>query len=166
MEVSMRTAIATWGLAAASLVLCAASPIPKDYSGPVARIFDSFTGQQDGGVAFFYLDKINGLTQTIIANAGRGAEMTPVVWGRRVLAEPATFRIAGRTHYAAPILDLTHKGYLVAGEVTFTPQANHTYSVRGVLAPGGSSVWIEDETGAIMDKKIEKNDAAVGILQR
>jgi len=151
---------------------CATNPIPAGYTGPLSQISDTFTIDGNGAVDFFYLAKINGnttdnaLVATLQANSGRGFSMNPVPFYRSVPAQTATFSIVGRTHYAAPILELTHKVYQVAGDVSFTPTAGHVYQVKGVLAADGSSVWIEDETGSVMDKRIELKNSALGILQK
>ena len=161
-------------LAACALALggCVSNPIPVRYTGPVARIADSVNTTGSNGVNFFYLAKINGkkignsLTETAHDNAGRGFSMDPVRVGRDVPARAAVFTITGRTHYAAPILELMHTVYEVSGNVRFTPQPNHSYEVRGILSDAGSSVWIEDETGAVMDKKITSKHSALGIFQK
>jgi len=122
---------------------------------------------------FFYLARVNGrrvdnsLSQTSQANYGRGFSLTPVPVSRDIPSEPAKFTIYGRTHYAAPILELMNKVYEISGDVSFTPVAGRTYTVKGKLADEGSSVWIEDETGATMDKKIEiKGPATLNFLQK
>ena len=92
--------------------------------------------------------------------------MDPVPFARDVPAQAAVFTITGRTHYAAPILALTKKVYQVSGDVSFAPTPGHLYTVKGVLAASGSSVWIEDEAGHIMDRKIERQKSALGLLQK
>ncbi len=163
------------GVAAIALLAlcgCATDPVPAGYTGPLSHVSDTFTPAENGGVDFFYVAKINGATvdnalfSTMQANAGRGFAMSPVPFDRNVPAQTATFSIVGRTHYAAPIIELTHKVYQVSGDVSFAPAAGHNYLVKGVLSAAGSSVWIEDETGSVMDKKIELKDSALGILRK
>lgn len=94
--------------------------------------------------------------------------MTPAVIGRSVAAEASTFTIVGRTHYAAPILELLNKTYEISGETKFAPEPNGYYMVKGVLGDNYSAVWIEEiSTGAVVGQKIEvKGSTALGILQK
>jgi len=165
--------------AAASLVACAlflcgcvSNPIPDGYTGPLARISDSYTPTNNGGFDFFYLAEVNGknidnsLARTAQTNAGMGFSMNPVIIGRYVPARSAVFTITGRTLYAAPILDLANTIYEVTGNIRFTPQPDHSYKVRGILSDTGSSVWIEDQNGAVIVKKFESKNSALGFFQK
>jgi hypothetical protein len=125
------------------------------------------------GIDFFYLDKLNGrkiyqsLAATTQANQGNGFSMEPVMIKRDVPAQTATFTIIGRTHFAAPIQELSNKVYQVAGDVTFTPAPDASYVVKGTLGPGYSAVWIEGKSGAVMGKKIEiQGDATLNFLEK
>jgi hypothetical protein len=95
-------------------------------------------------------------------------EMEPRVIERNVPAVAGTFTIVGRTHYAAPVLELAEKVYRVSGDVRFTPQPDHRYILRGSLDESHSEVWIEDMgTGEIMDRKIEVDgSSALGFFQK
>jgi len=162
--------------AAAMLSGCGTTPsMPQDYDGPIATITDSAAHGSTGGLDFFFLQKIDGneiensLGDTAKANSGMGLSMRPVVIERRVPAQqPATFTIVGRTHYAAPILELTNTVYEVSGDVKFAPLPNHVYMVQGSLRKNHSAVWIEDEsTGEVMGRKIEKDgSAALGFFSK
>jgi hypothetical protein len=160
---------------AAMLSGCGTTPsMPQDYDGPIATITDSAVRGSTDGLDFFFLQKINGneiensLADTAQANSGMGLSMRPVVIERRVPTEPATFTIVGRTHYAAPILELTNTVYEVSGNVKFAPLPNHVYMVQGSLRKNHSAVWIEDEsTGEVMGRKIEKDgSAALGFFSK
>ena len=162
-------------LFAAGVVLaaCATNPIPEGYTGPIAHIADTVVAGSGRSVDIFYLGKINGrminnaLDATISANQGQGFNMKPEVITRDVPAQQATFTIVGRTHYAAPILELTNKVYQVRGDVAFAPLANESYVVKGVLGPTYSAVWIEDSKGSVVDKKIEVHGSAeLGFMQK
>ncbi len=158
----------------ALLAACTANPVPEGYSGPTARIADSWTPRGAESADFFYLAAIDGrriesdLSVTAAANYGQGFSLTPVDYGRNVPARPAAFAVVGRTHYAAPILELLNRVYEVKGEVRFTPAPGRSYVVKGVLGDDYSAVWIEDEaTGAPVAPKIEiKGNAALGILEK
>lgn len=144
---------------------CTSSPVPEGYTGPLAHIEDSTGNSETPGVDFFVLDAVNGqainesIAATLSANYGQGFYMQPVVVGRDVPAQRATFTIRGTTHYAAPILALTNTVFRIEGQVTFTPAANGRYVVRGKLGKHHSAVWIEEVgTGRVMDRKIERRD--------
>jgi hypothetical protein len=97
-----------------------------------------------------------------------GAYMNPVVIGRDVPAQPQTFTISGRTHYAAPILAMVQTVHGLSGDIRFVPLGGHMYDVKGVFGDSYSAVWIEDEQSrAIMDHKIEVNGAAtLGLFEK
>jgi len=148
--------------------------VPDGYTGPLAKIQDTFTPRSDRAADFFILDRVSGkqvdnaLRATTMQNQGRGFAMDVVGYTRDVPAVAAIFSIKGRTHYAAPILELTNKVYQVKGDISFAPQTNRTYVVRGVLGPDYSAVWIEEaETKAVIGNKIEiKGDASLGALEK
>lgn len=153
---------------------CATSPIPEGYTGPLASISDSATPRSSTSIDFFMLSKVNGriihdsVAGTSSANYGRGFAMTPVVVKRDVPAQPATFTISGRTHYAAPILALTGKVYAISGDIEFTPEPNGRYVVKGEMSDRHSVVWLEDAaTGAVIGRKIEtEGKSTLGILEK
>ena len=137
------------------------------YAGPSARFTDTETLSDYDSVNFFYLEKIdgrkirNGLQATQSANYGHGAQLVPVSVYRDVPTAPAHFTIVGRTHYPTPILEMANTIYRVSGDISFTPVANHTYLVKGVLGATYSAVWIEDaQTYEKIGQKIEVNGSA------
>jgi len=164
--------VATLAACALSLCGCMSNPIPNGYTGPVARISDSYTPTNNKGLNFFYLAKVNGKNidnspaRTAQANAGMGFSMNPVIIGRYVPARSAVFTIIGRTYYGAPILDLANTVYEVSGNIRFTPQADHSYKVKGILSDTGSSVWIEDQNGTVIVKKFESRDSALDLFEK
>jgi hypothetical protein len=161
-------------LAAALLSACTTNPVPEGYTGPLAKIQDTFTQRSERAVDMFFVDKVNGkkvenaLTATTSRNYGRGFAMEAVAYVRDVPAAAATFSLTGRTHYAAPILELTNPVYEVKGDVNFAPAANRTYIVRGELRADYAAVWLEDaETKAVIGSKIElKGDPSLGVLEK
>lgn len=150
------------------------SPVPENYTGPVAIVKDSVKPYSTRKADFFYLSDIDGRKiansriATLSANQGRGMYMKPVVLSRVVPAQASRFKIFGRTEYAAPILSLTSTVYQVAGEIQVTLEADKTYVVKGELGENYSSVWIEEEgNGNIIGEKIEvKGSAALGVLEK
>jgi len=157
----------------ASLILTTAcsSPykrsIPEGYTGPTAHILDTIEMDGKSKADFFYISKINGnrvknaFSETYKYTEGRGMHMYPVQHSREVPTFQNSFKIIGRTGYAAPIQALTGTVYEVKGIVNFTPEKDKTYQVKGSLTETSSSVWIEDTvTKKIMDKKIQINGSA------
>lgn len=161
-------------LSAILIAGCTHSPIPEGYSGPTAQISDSQTRRGSTSADFFYVSAINGvsidnsLDATVRTNEDRGFAMDPVVLTRKIPAQPATFAIKGRTHYAAPILELANPVYQVSGTTSFAPVPNSTYVVKGVLGENYSAVWIADAvTGAVMGQKVEvRGSSSLGILEK
>jgi hypothetical protein len=140
----------------------APQPVPKGYTGPVARINDTWSPVSDTKVHFFELQKIDGREvqassySTMERNRGRGFFMEPILETREVPAGAVTLKIAGVTHVAADILAFGGKMYFVSGEVPVTLEAGKTYRVTGVLSKEYSAVWLEDDKGAVVSTKIEK----------
>ena len=170
----MRTVV-TIAAIATLISACVTNPIPDDYTGPRATINDTYGKTWSERAAnFFFVDEVDGkniadaLSATTQSNYGRGFELQPAAYSRQVPAQSATFTIVGRTHYAAPILELTNPVYQVKGTVTFTPQPNHYYVVKGTLTPEYSAVWIEDvETKAVVGNKVEvKGKATLGVMEK
>lgn len=166
--------IAVAALAALLVAGCTTNPVPEGYTGPTANVADSYTQRGGTGVDFFFLAKVDGhavyesLTATAVANSGNGFAMTPSVVERPIPAKPSTVTIKGRTHYAAPILELANTVYEISGDVAFNPLPNHSYVVKGVLEEAHSAVWIEDKaTGQVVGNKIEvEGSTALGLLEK
>jgi hypothetical protein len=158
----------------ALLAACTSNPVPEGYRGPTARVADSWVGRGDHSADFFYVAAIDGrqiqndLSFTEGANYGNGFSLTPFSYDRNVPAQAAAFTIVGRTHYAAPLLEMVNRVYEVRGEVHFAPEPNHSYIVTGKLGDGYSAVWIEDATtGQPVTARVEiKGSAALGLLEK
>jgi hypothetical protein len=150
------------------------SPIPENYSGPLATIKDSVKSYGVRKADLFYVTHVNEIkiedsrSKTRQVNYGRGMNMTPVVLERKVPAQSSTVKIVGRTEYAAPILALTNTVYEISGDVKFTPEKDRAYIVKGELGENYSAVWIEDsESNVIVGEKIEiKGSAKLGTFQK
>jgi hypothetical protein len=155
---------------------CAAidTAVPQGYSGPVSIVKDSIRTRGSSQAEFFYLAEVDGrriedsLRRTMVRNQGLGFHMTPALVERNVPAKASTYRITGRTGYAAPILALTNPVYEVTGTVSFTPEPYKTYVVRGELGASYAAVWMEEEgTQKIVGEKIEvRGSSELGILQK
>ncbi|WP_299494174.1 hypothetical protein [uncultured Shewanella sp.] len=134
------------------------SPIPKDYSGPITTIDDSFTIQSSRTADMFYIEKINNKNVYNAARASSGASagknglLITRGYTHRLPAAETTLFLSGATMHGAPIGYILNAGsnYGVQGEVIFKPEADKHYLVSGELTQEHSSVWIEDMHGNIV----------------
>jgi hypothetical protein len=125
-------------------------PVEKGYVGATAKLADSATS--DGGrcASFFFLESYaghdvqNSLIATQRRNSGRGLAMAIEGYSRQVPAQEATFHIVGRTHCAAPIIEVGNTVYMIEGDVKFAPQGDGQYTIKGELREDYSAVWVED----------------------
>lgn len=158
--------IALWG--------CTTNPVPEGYTGPVAKITDTYNYRSDTAYDFFVVTKVNGkrieesVSTTAALNEGRGFAMRVFAISRKVPAEEATFTVMGRTHYAAPILAMVNPVYEITGDIKFTPLPNHDYYVEGKMDDDHSVIWIRDNTThqQVADKIEIKGSTRVGLLQK
>ena len=167
--------IPAMALALLALCACVGNPEPEDDGGPIATVADTADKDSSGGVDFFFVEKVGGrkvstsLAATARASEGMGFSMRPVLLDHAVPAgTPVTVTITGRTHYGAPIQEMTNTIYQVSGDVTFTPVATHVYDVKGYLREDRSAVWIVDNvTGDLVGKKVLlKGSAALGFFSK
>ena len=139
------------------------SPLPEGYSGPKARVSDTFYAVSPTKIHFFQVAKVNerqiatSSMTTAEENRGRGLAMSPTLETRYIPAPESLLRIEGVTHVAADILAFGGGMYHVEGEVSVHLEPNREYFVRGVLGKGYSAVWIEDGRGQVVSEKIEKH---------
>src|SRR6202789_893844 len=110
--------IPAMALALLALCACAGNPAPEDDGGPIATVADTADKGGSGGVDFFFVEKIDGrkvptsLAAAARANEGMGFSMRPVLLDHAVPAgTPVTVTITGRTHYGAPIQEMTNTIY-------------------------------------------------------
>jgi hypothetical protein len=139
---------------------CATPSIPQDYSGPRAVIADSTRMRGWIGVDYFVLQAIDGrpIRDSMDASVSYGNRpiKSSAALTREVPGRAASFTIAGITRYATAIEELRHPAYRIAGTVSFAPEPDGQYVVRGMLEEQGQAVWIEDaRTGAVMGRRIE-----------
>lgn len=147
-------------LALVSLCGCVTAPIPENYSGPIATIRDSANSETSSRAQFYYVSEIDGqrirtvLGATRSANQGRGFSLSPVTFARDVPARLSTFTIEGRIGYGAPIQEIVNQStvYSIERRITFTPESNKTYVVKGTLTAERKEVWLEEaDTGKRID---------------
>lgn len=128
------------------------NPIPKGYAGPVAKISDSFIYDDSTHSRFFYVSEIDGnlvesnLNETRRANRGKGFSMEPLPKSRDIPAGRVTLKLAARVEYAAPILAILNSSKVYSAErmVELEALPNVSYVVKGELAEGNSTVWLEN----------------------
>lgn len=148
-----------WMAAACAMVFagCTTTPIPKDYSGPLATVQDTAQSETGSRAQFYYLSEIDGrridnvLGETRKANQGRGFSLSPVSFRRDVPAQATTLKLEARVGYGAPIQELVNAStmYTVERMVNVKLESNKTYVVKGVLSAEKKDVWLEDQaTGA------------------
>ncbi len=147
-----------------TLAACATyrNPLPDTYSGPKAKLLDSVTNYNGTKADYFFLYKYNGQsirqTYDVSVDNSRGNGfmlLPPEIVARDVPAEEGRYYLIGRTHYAAPVQELTHGVYMAKGELSFTPETGATYVIRGTLGESLAEVWIENSaTGQIVSKKL------------
>jgi hypothetical protein len=148
--------------------------IPAGYTGPKANIEDTRKYYSGSHVDLFYLTHVDGMEidnarfKTLRENRGRGFSMSAITATNPIPARPVVLTLNARTMYGAPILELANAIYQVNGEVSFTPEADKRYLVKGVLGEDYSAVWLEEsDTQAVVGKKIEAiGSAKLGILQK
>ena len=138
------------------------NPIPDGYSGPLALLSDTANSISSSKAHYFQLVKVDGRsveTSTMYAlekNYGRGLSMTAFTTGRKIPVGKSVLSIEGVTYFAAPILALKGGNYSVRGEVEVEIKAEETYFVKGTLSKNHSAVWVENNQGNIVSKKVEK----------
>ncbi len=142
-----------------------ADPMPSGYEGPKARIYDSYSHNASSSAHFFVVNAVNGQPiedsghRTKSAMAGRSLTMRPQMVGRWVPAEEQTFTITGYVQYSSKAQEMMGEDMTVTGDITFKPNPNGRYKVKGKLSEEISYVWIEDHRGVQVGDKIEATPA-------
>ncbi len=115
-------------------------------------IKDSVTPYSTRKADFFYLDEINGrpvlnsAVQTRIANTGRGTDsLVPNMVENKVPLQASVFKITGHTEYSAPVQAMLYHVDSISGTVSFTPEKDKIYVVKGDLDEAHSVIWVEEE---------------------
>jgi hypothetical protein len=142
------------------------SPVPEGYTGEVATLRDSAKRRSVGSAYMFFAKKIDGRMVTNIARSSRSASygmgnnLTISNTVRKLPLRPVTLTLVAEVIYAAPIVQMFDRDHSkpLEGEVTFTPEANKNYSVKGTMNLSYSAVWIEDSEGREVTKRIEVRD--------
>lgn len=156
------------GVAIATLLTgCATrySPVPDGYTGPLVQLTDSVRTEDWSKAQIFAVVEIDGRpvdnSFNVSANAsyGKGMALTALEHTRQVVPRPMTVKLRGSHATAAPIHEIASKMagtfYSVEGTVSFEPQPDKFYVVRGELSKQRSSVWIEEgSAGVVVTRKV------------
>jgi hypothetical protein len=140
-------------------------PMPSDYEGPKARVYDTYSHNATNSAHFFVVNAVNGLPiedsghRTKSAMAGRSLTMRPQMVGRWVPAEEQTFTISGYVQFSSKAQAMVGEEMLVTGQVTFKPEPNGRYRVKGKLSEEESWVWVENSRGVLVGEKIQGTPA-------
>jgi hypothetical protein len=147
--------------------------IPDEYAGPTATIQDTAKVADSGKADFFYLSYIDGKRiedsriKSMVASHGLGNYLKIVLLENSVPSEEHIFTIVGRTEYAMPIRALAETVFEVKGDITFTPQANEKYVIKGSLTEERSLVWLEKESsGEVIDQIEIIGSSALGFWSK
>ncbi|WP_156226400.1 hypothetical protein [Herbaspirillum chlorophenolicum] len=174
----MKTAFRTSLIVASTIALSACATyktaVPEGYTGPTAILKDSSDVYSMSKADIFYTLSVNGdeidnaLFTTRRVNEGRGAIMAVQKVQRPIPAQPLKVSVSARTTYAAPIMAMANTVYGVKGIVSFTPEVDKVYVVRGKLSETYSAVWIEEEISkTVVGEKIEaQGSAKLGFFEK
>ncbi len=141
--------------------------VPEGYTGSTASIHDTSTYETSSKGQIFYVNTIddntvkNARSATAQASYGKGFRLTTATVTRDVRTVPIRLNIVGTHVTAAPIHEFASRAigafFTVSGDVTFTPEKNKNYYVRGSLSKEVASVWIEDGDSKLVSEKIIAN---------
>jgi hypothetical protein len=139
------------------------NPIPKDYSGSLANVHDSFKVHSSRSADIFYIkqinnkDVINAFWKTNRASIGQNGQLMTQGHSHRIPTRKNKLLLSGETTHGAPIGYVLNAGsnYVVQGELEFTAEKDKHYLISGELSKKRSAVWIEDIDGNIVSDVIE-----------
>ena len=147
------------------LASCSAThaPLPEGYKGNTATITDTFRNRSSASADFYFIEAIDGkdihnaVQESSSASHNQGPRLTALGHQRTVPAIPATYTISAMVYHAAPITHILNIGsnFSVKGNITFTPEKDTRYLVKGKLTETHSAVWIEDSRGNIVSDVVE-----------
>jgi hypothetical protein len=147
--------------AVTTLTACANKPyepVPEGYTGPVAEVSDTIDNE-NGTSAYMYVvyqvdykPVVNSIAASLNKSYGNGAMLTSELVSRKVPIEQIALSVMAKKVYASPVGSWVSENPVeVKDKFTFTPQAGHSYSVKGVLGMEQSIVQLVDEIdGAII----------------
>ena len=134
----LRTSAVLIGLGLFISACATYEPVQKGYAGATAKLADSVVGDGERCASFFFLESYDGhdvqnaLSVTERRNSGRGLAMTTEGYSRPVPAQEAILHhLKGRTHCAAPIIEVGHTVYMLEGDVKFAPERDGQYVIKG-----------------------------------
>ena len=142
------------------------TPPPPPYTGPIAKVDDSFKSKGRSIADIFFIDQIDGKDVYNASDAtsnmtyGQGANLRLQGMTHRLKIKELTLHLKAHTLFAAPITYMFNSGssFEVAGDITFTPETDKHYIVNGSLSETHAAVWIEDIAGKIISPVIFTED--------
>lgn len=132
-------------------------PIPEGYTGETSTINDSYTNKESTKAHYFILYKMDdkyvehSWSKTRMDNYGQGMRFTPSIVSREVIPKEQKFTLQGLVFFPTDAQLLFGDDMSVTKEFNFAPKAGETYTVRGKLNKSGSSVWLENSKGQIVE---------------
>lgn len=139
--------------------------VTDDYPGDIATIRDTSFNISSNQIYVFELIEAAGhrvLTSSESIgrkNQGNGFFIDAISEERAVPVEMTKLTLRGNNQFSAPILALVGNILSVQGEVEVKLVKNTVYRVGGRLSKEYSAVWLEDESGKVVSKVIEKGIA-------
>ncbi|RLV58887.1 hypothetical protein D5018_14885 [Parashewanella curva] len=124
-------------------------PAPKSYVGKVSVIKSSVGNKKSTSADLFYLSEINGQkvysSKQATAEKDNGFFLNVKHIDINVPDKMTTFTIVGERINGALIQSIFTKSYYVKGKITFSPEPQETYVVKGELGKT-SKVWLEAQS--------------------
>jgi hypothetical protein len=154
----MRVTRSTLIAAASTLLLvgCATiyEPVPPNYTGPKARLSDSWGEVTSTKAEMFVVQEVDGnpvvnaIQITRQASRNQGFSLIVEGHGRDIPIKPLQLKLRGTHITGAPIHEIAARAagtfHSVEGVVQFTPEAGRRYYINGKLSSAESAVWVED----------------------
>lgn len=111
---------------------------------PMAVIADSLEPQREAEADLFILAEVSGKRIPTSRPRRWAGRIVANIVSRRVPAKLTTFRLEGRRVYLG-LLNMASKPSLdFTAEISFAPEEDKTYVVKGDLGGGDAVLWVED----------------------
>jgi len=146
------------------LAACVTTPIPPDYTGPLAKVYDASIRETLARVQYFYLAEIDGkpienaMSRMRKANSGRGFSSMATGFDRSIPARPMVVKLEGRIAYGAPIQELFMLATMYEANtyLEFSPEPNTEYTAVGELTENKRDVWLANAAGERVGKLVKR----------
>ncbi len=146
------------------LSACVTSPVPPDYTGPLANVRDVSIRETLARAQYFYLAEIDGkpidnaMSRMRKSNYGRGFSSMAIGFDRSIPARLMVVKLEGRVAYGAPIQELLMLATMYEANtyLEFTPEPNTEYTVVGELTENKREVWLANAAGERVGKLVKR----------